>query len=95
MPGAVSAFGQLHNQAMAEGALSAQTKELISLGIAISVRCDGCIAYHVHNCLEAGATRQEIVEVIGVAITMGGGPSAVYGCEAFQALEQYLAGRQS
>jgi len=89
LPGPIGAFGQLHTQAMAEGALSAKTKELIALGIAISVRCEGCLAYHVFNCLESGATRQEILETIGVALAMGGGPSSVYGCEALQALDQY------
>jgi len=91
LPGPIGAFGQLHTQAMADGALSTQTKELIALGIAIAVRCEGCLAYHVYNCLEAGATRPEILETIGVAVAMGGGPSSVYGCEAFQALEQYTA----
>lgn len=91
LPGAVNAFGHLHTQTMGDGALSSKTKELVALGIAISVRCEGCIAYHVYNCLEAGASRPEILEVIGVAISMGGGPSAVYGCEALQALDQYAA----
>jgi AhpD family alkylhydroperoxidase len=91
LPKPVGAYGQLHTDCMADGALSGKTKELIALGIAISVRCEGCLAYHVYNCLEEGATRQEILETIGVAIAMGGGPSAVYGCEALQALEQYEA----
>lgn len=91
LPGTVSAFGQLHTQAMGSGALTEKAKELIALGIAIAVRCDGCIAYHVHNCLEADASRAEILETIGVAIAMGGGPAAVYGCEALQALEQFTA----
>lgn len=95
LPGPIAAFGQLHTRAMADGALSVQTKELIALGIAISARCEGCLAYHVHNCLEAGAPRAAILETIGVALSMGGGPSAVYGCEALQALNQYEAGRSA
>lgn len=91
LPGPVGAFGQLHVKCMAAGALSEKTKELMALAIAISVRCEGCIAYHVYNCLEAGAERTEILETIGVAIAMGGGPATVYGCEALQALEQYAA----
>jgi AhpD family alkylhydroperoxidase len=66
-------------------------KELIALGIGIAVRCDGCIAYHVHDALRAGATHQEIVETIGVAVLMGGGPAAMYGSEALEALEQFEA----
>jgi len=89
IPGTMAGFGQLHKQAMTEGALSAKTKELIALAIAITVRCDGCIAYHVHDALLAGATRPEIVESIGVAILMGGGPSTIYGSQALEALEQF------
>jgi AhpD family alkylhydroperoxidase len=74
-----------------EGALSTKVKELIALAIAITVRCDGCIAYHVHDARKAGATRQELVETIGVAVMMGGGPSVMYGAEALEALNQFEA----
>lgn len=89
LPGPMSGFGQLHRHAVAEGALSTKMKELIALGIGIAARCDGCIAYHVHDALRAGATRKEILETIGVAILMGGGPAAMYGAAAFAALEQF------
>jgi AhpD family alkylhydroperoxidase len=61
----------------------------MALSIAIAVRCEGCIAFHVHDAIAAGATRQEIVETIGVAVMMGGGPAAMYACDAFEALEQF------
>jgi AhpD family alkylhydroperoxidase len=89
LPRLMSGFGQLNREAVADGALAAKVKELIALGIAICVRCDGCVAYHVHDALRAGATRQEILEAIGVAVLMGGGPAAVYGAEALQALDQF------
>jgi len=89
LPGPMAGFGQLHRQAVAGGTLSTKVKELIALGIAIAARCDGCIAYHVHDALRAGATRKEVLETIGVAILMGGGPATVYGTEAFEALEQF------
>jgi len=41
-------------------------------------RTDGCIAYHVHDALKAGASRPDILETIGVAIMMGGGPALMY-----------------
>ena len=89
LAGPVSGFAQLHRGSMAEGAVSKKVKELIALGIAIAARCDACIAYHVHDALRAGATRQEIIETIGVAMMMGGGMATMYGCEAFEALEQF------
>ncbi len=90
IPGTMAAFGQLHKAAAAQGALSPKEKELIALGIAIALRCDGCIAYHVHDAIKAGATREEMVETIGVAILMGGGPSLMYGAETLEAIEQFL-----
>ena len=89
IPEVMQGFGALHQASLKSGALDGKTKELIALGIAITVRCDGCISYHVHDALQAGASKEEIAETISVAILMGGGPSLVYGIEAFQALSQY------
>lgn len=89
IPEVMAGFGELHANAITSGALDTKTKELIALGIAIAVHCDGCIAFHVHDALNAGANRQETLEAIGVAILMGGGPSMVYGCEAMAALDQF------
>ncbi|MGD0563774.1 MAG: carboxymuconolactone decarboxylase family protein [Roseiarcus sp.] len=89
MPGTLSGFAHLHKEATASGALSAKFKELMALGIAIAIRCDDCIAYHVHDAMKAGATRAEIIEALGVAIMMGGGPATMYACEAYDALQQY------
>ena len=90
LPGPMSGFAQLHKTAVAEGALTMKTKELISLAIAVTVRCDGCIKFHIHDALQAGATREEIAEAVGVAVLMGGGPSVIYGSEALDALEQFI-----
>jgi len=89
MAGPVSGIAQLRRESLADGALSRKSKELIAFGVAIAARCDACIAHHVHDALRAEATRQEIVETIGVAMMMGGGPATMYGCHAFEALEQF------
>ncbi len=91
IPDTMGAFSQLHHASSGDGALNSQTKELIALGIAIAVHCDGCIAFHVHDAIAAGATRKQIAEAIGVAVLMGGGPSVMYGCEALEALAQFEA----
>jgi AhpD family alkylhydroperoxidase len=88
-PEMMAGFAQLHKAGSTDGALSAKIKELIALSIAITVRCDGCIAFHVHDAIGAGASHEEIVEAIGVAILMGGGPAVVYGSQALEALKQF------
>jgi AhpD family alkylhydroperoxidase len=87
----MSAFAQLNVTTSSPGALDAKTKQLIALGIGITARCEGCIAYHVHDAVKAGATRQEIMETIGVSIMMGGGPAVVYACQALEALDQFAS----
>lgn len=83
-------FGALHQSEMAAGKLSAKMKELMALAISIAVRCDGCIAYQMNDAIEAGASKEEIMETIGVAVVMGGGAALVYGTDAYRAYHQIL-----
>ena len=92
LPGPMTGFSRLHKKAVEDGALSARTKELMALAVGIAVHCEGCIAYHVHDAVKAGATRQELLETIGVAIMMGGGPAAMYAAHALDAIEQFMPG---
>lgn len=92
IPNTMKCFANLHHSAAGRNTiLDTKAKELIALGIAIAIRCEGCIAFHVHDALKAGATEAEIMETIGVAILMGGGPAVMYGCEALEAMKQFEA----
>jgi AhpD family alkylhydroperoxidase len=86
---AMGGFHELHQAGMADGALSTKTKELIALAIAVTIRCEGCIVFHMEAALRAGATHQEISDAVGVSLVMGGGPSMVYGAKAIQAMHQF------
>lgn len=90
LPGPMSGFARLHRKAVEDGVLSAGIKEMMALAISIVVGCEGCIAYHMHDAVAAGATRQELLETIGVALMMGGGPGSIYAAHALDALEQFL-----
>ncbi len=89
LPEVMAGFVAVHKACAKDGALPAVTRELIALAIAIAVRCAGCIDCHVNDSLKAGATPEQVKEVIGVAILMGGGPSVVYGNEALEALNEF------
>ncbi len=88
--GPMSGFARLHKKAVENGALSGKVKEMMALAISIVVGCEGCIAYHVHDAIAAGATRQELMETIGVGLFMGGGPGSIYAAHALDAIEQFL-----
>ena len=89
LPGPMSGFGRLHRKATADGALASSVKEMMALAISIVVGCEGCIAYHVHDAIEAGASREELLETIGVAVLMGGGPGSIYTAHALEAVDQF------
>ena len=88
-PETMKAFGSMHKHAVAAGALDMKTKELIALSIAVASRCDGCVAFHTHDALRAGASPEEITDALGVSVLMGGGPAMVYATHAIDAMEQF------
>lgn len=88
-PKMMTAFMELHHLGAEDGALKSKHKELIALGISIHTKCEGCILSHVHDALKAGASHDEIVETIDVAVYMGGGPCVIYGSKAFAILQEF------
>lgn len=90
-PKAVSAFFQLASATLGDGVLDARTKELMALGIAIAGGCEGCIVWHAKAAHTLGASREEVAELVGVAVEMGGGPSLFNGSKALEAYDQLAA----
>jgi AhpD family alkylhydroperoxidase len=82
-------FSAIAQAALKPGSLDVKTKELIALAISVAVRCDDCIAFHAKAAVEHGATRDEILETLGMAIYMGAGPSAMYASHALGAATQF------
>jgi AhpD family alkylhydroperoxidase len=89
IPQVYAGYKELHDSALAAGALDARTKELIALAIAVSKECDGCIASHARGAARTGATESEVAEALGVTIAMNGGPGTVYGPRAFAAFREF------
>lgn len=84
--GKVQAF---MGEAMQPGLLDKKEKERIALGMAMTQQCHYCIALHVRACKLAGVTVEEIMEVCGVAIMMGGGPVLTLMAEVERALNEF------
>jgi AhpD family alkylhydroperoxidase len=90
LPGPMTGFARLHRKGVEDGALSSKVKEMMALAISIVVGCEGCIAYHVQDAIQAGATRSELIETVGVGLFMGGGPGSIYAAHALDAIDQML-----
>ena len=84
-------FSSLAQAATRDGALDKKTKELIALALGVAARCDGCIGFHTEALVKLGTTREEMEEVLGMSIYMGGGPSLMYAADALAAYEQFKA----
>jgi AhpD family alkylhydroperoxidase len=87
----MKSFSAMAQSATKGGALDAKTKELIALAIGVATRCDDCIAFHSKAAATLGATREEILETLAMAIYMGAGPSVMYASHALQAFSQFSA----
>jgi AhpD family alkylhydroperoxidase len=92
--GAVGAFGKLNPDIVKgygtlsrAGRLDAKTRELVALAAAITLRCDGCITVHAAAARKQGATREEIADVLGVAVSVNAGAAVVYSTRALDAFE--------
>ncbi len=76
-------------EAMHPGALDKKEKERIAFGMAMTQQCHYCIGMHIRACKHAGVTVEEIMEVCGIAIMMGGGPVLTHMAEVERALNEF------
>lgn len=89
IPEVMAAHHALANAVMTDGALPAAIKELVALACSITRECDGCIVAHARGAARRGASRQQVAEVIGVTISMNGGPGTVWGPRALAAYDEF------
>ncbi len=89
IPDVMTGFSGMAQAASKTGVLDKKTKELIALGLGVAARCDGCIGFHAQTLVKLGATREEFIEVLGMAVYMGGGPSLMYAADALRAFEEF------
>lgn len=88
-PEVMKGFSAIAQAALKPSALDTKTKELIALAVGVATRCDDCIAFHAKAAADQGASREEILETLGMAIYMGAGPSVMYAAHALEAYGQF------
>lgn len=91
VPEVLNGSFNLSQAAFKEGSIDKKTKEMIALALGVANRCDGCIGFHIQTLVRLGVSRQELSEILGVAIYMGGGPSLMTAAEALKAFDQFIA----
>ena len=87
-PKFVQAFQALNAALGSTGHLDLKTRELIALAVAVTTRCDGCIAFHAAAAKKLGVTVEEIGEALGVAINLNAGAAVVYSTHVLDAFDK-------
>jgi AhpD family alkylhydroperoxidase len=90
-PDFLNSFGKMIAEAEKGGVVPEKVKHMTLVALALVVRCHFCIAFHVKDAIEAGATKKELVEIADLAIMMGGGPVATYMKYFYDAIEEFGA----
>ncbi len=74
----LKAWGAYNDEAFKPGKLDVKTKELVAVACTYITRCPYCIESHAKKALKAGATRQELAEVIAIAAALNAGASMAH-----------------
>jgi AhpD family alkylhydroperoxidase len=86
-PDIVRGYRMLGDAGKQTDLLGQKTRELIALAVAVTVECDGCIVTHTEAALKAGATEEEIIEALGVAITVKAGSALIFSTRVLDAVK--------
>ena len=84
-PDVVKGYQTISGAGKKTGKLDEKTRQLISLAVAVTTRCDGCITFHTDAAIKSGATKEEIVEALGVAIGMNAGAALIFSARVMDA----------
>lgn len=87
MPDVANAYLNYTSKVKGGAALSAKQSRLTMIAISLYAQCEMCIAMNVSEALEAGATKEEILESAMLAVSMGGGPKMMYMKFVYDALD--------
>jgi AhpD family alkylhydroperoxidase len=90
-PEMASGFGALSKGVKDNGPLGLKEKEYIALGMSVVLRCEPCINFHVEALMKAGASRDELGDVLAMAVQMGGGPGLMYAGHALACWDELAA----
>ncbi|WAC27601.1 carboxymuconolactone decarboxylase family protein [Ancylobacter sp. SL191] len=88
VPEVAAGFRQLSKAAGAAGRFTPAQKELFAAAFGVVCGCEDCVVYHVDAARRLGAAREDLLELLAVAVEMGGGPAMVYGAKALKAFDE-------
>lgn len=95
LPEMAKGFQALSKGVKEAGVLDFKQKEFVALGIAVTQKCEPCIVLHMEALIRSGASREEVGDVLAMAVQMGGGPAMMYAAKALDCFDELSAQAQA
>ena len=86
---------RMRQEAYRDGVIPAKYKLLTAMAISIAIRCEPCIRAYVQMAVEKGISQEELIEFLGVAMTMQGCPGEEWALKAYAAYKECLNREQT
>ena len=84
----VKGYRELSNAGNTTNLLGGKVRELIALAVAVTRQCDGCIITHTDAAIQQGATREEIIEALSVAVAVNAGAALIFSSRVLDAFNE-------
>jgi AhpD family alkylhydroperoxidase len=94
-PQVTSGIVRMRQAAYADGKIPGKYKLLTAAAISVAIRCEPCIRAYVEWAGKSGATKEELVEFLNVAMAMQGCPGEEWALKALAAYEELVDGNNS
>jgi AhpD family alkylhydroperoxidase len=75
---------KMDKELLGDGALSAKTKRLIALAVVSAMGCEACATAQMRAAMNMGASREEVLDTLGVLVVTAGMPAVATAREALR-----------
>ena len=85
---AMASYTAFRQAVYQDGALSLKTKRLIALACGLQTGCTRCVQGQTKDAIATGATKDEVLEAVSVAVVMGGTAASAETWRVVKVLEE-------
>ncbi|HYA33253.1 MAG TPA: carboxymuconolactone decarboxylase family protein [Candidatus Bathyarchaeia archaeon] len=75
---------QMDKTLLSDGAISAKTKRLIALAVVSTMGCEACATAQMRAAMNLGASREEVLDTLGVLVVTAGMPAVAAARDALR-----------
>lgn len=86
---------RMRQETYRDAAVPAKYKLLTAMTISIALRCEPCIRSYVAQAYDQGASKEELIEFLEVAMTMQGCPGEEWALKAYDVYKELVNGESA